>query len=320
MKNKRIKAKVLAFVLICILPTKAFAMDKEDFFKYLIDSSYPEANKKEEKEEKNEKEKDTDTATENKKEDDYIKVHIGEENIPTLAKDNENNKENTKDKSTSVLSTQYKNNIRVTNDKPQMLIYHTHSCETYSNSPAGNYHSNDPENSVLRVGELLTDELTNKGWGVVHNTTLHDNPSYNNSYSNSYKTVNSMLGQYKDIDIAIDLHRDGKTLKNEAAKKEYNEEYTTTINGEKVARITFVVGMKNENLDHVMKIANDLTEIANEKYPGFARPVVKKDNGRYNQYLSKNGMLIEIGCNATSVEEASASAKYVAEILDSYFK
>ena len=201
-----------------------------------------------------------------------------------------------------------------------MLIYHTHSCETYSNSPAGNYHSNDPENSVIKVGNLLTTELTKKGWGVVHNTTLHDDPSYNNSYSNSLKTVKSMLANYKSVDIAIDLHRDGKTLSNDSVKKEYNKEYTTTINGETVSKICFVVGMRNENVDEVMKIANDLTNLANEKYPGLARPVVKKDNGRYNQYVAKNGILIEVGCNAVSVEEASASVKYIADILDSYFK
>ncbi|MGL5692563.1 MAG: stage II sporulation protein P [Peptostreptococcaceae bacterium] len=322
MKNKRIKAKILACVLICILPTHAFAMDKDDFFKYLIDTSYPETNSN--KEELSKKEKDTNTSSEKNeenKDDDYIKVHIGEENIPKIiSNEDDSKKEEEKEQTTSAVLAQYKNNIRVTSDKPRMLIYHTHSCETYSNSPAGNYHSNDPENSVLKVGTLLTEELTSKGWGVVHNTTLHDDPSYNNSYSNSYKTVQSMLKQYNNVDIAIDLHRDGKNLNSESAKQEYHKSYTTTINGEKVARISFVVGMKNENLDHVMKIANDLTKIANEKYPGFARPVVKKDNGRYNQYLSKNGMLIEVGCNATSVEEASASAKYIAEVLDSYFK
>ena len=204
----------------------------------------------------------------------------------------------------------------MTSANPRLLIYHTHSCETYSNSPTGNYHSNDPENSVIKIGNLLTTQLTNKGWGVVHNTTIHDNPSYNNSYSNSLKTVKSMLSTYNSVDIAIDLHRDASTNVTE----ETNKNYTTTINGEKVAKICFVVGMKNQNVDEVMKIATDLTNLANEKYPGIAKPVVKKSYGRYNQYVAKNGILIEIGSNAVSVEEASASTKYIADILDSYFK
>ena len=78
--------------------------------------------------------------------------------------------------------------------------------------------------------------------------------------------------------------------------------------------------MKNQNVDEVMKIATDLTNLANEKYPGIAKPVVKKSYGRYNQYMAKNGILIEVGSNAVSVEEASASTKYIADILDSYFK
>ncbi len=122
----------------------------------------------------------------------------------------------------------------------------------------GNYHSNDPENSVIKIGNLLTTQLTNKGWGVVHNTTIHDNPSYNNSYSNSLKTVKSMLSTYNSVDIAIDLHRDASTNVTE----ETNKNYTTTINGEKVAKICFVVGMKNQNVDEVMKIATDLTKFS----------------------------------------------------------
>ena len=312
MNINRIKAKLLVLVLICTLPSVSFAMDKEDFFRYLINSSYPETSATDDKESVSK------NSEESKNNNEYIKVHIGEENIPKVDENTDENADDSID-AASILN-QYKDNVRVTSANPRMLIYHTHSCETYSNSPAGNYHSNDPENSVIKVGNLLTTELTKKGWGVVHNTTLHDDPSYNNSYSNSLKTVKSMLANYKSVDIAIDLHRDGKTLSNDSVKKEYNKEYTTTINGETVSKICFVVGMRNENVDEVMKIANDLTNLANEKYPGLARPVVKKDNGRYNQYVAKNGILIEVGCNAVSVEEASASVKYIADILDSYFK
>ena len=313
MGKKRIKAKLLACVLICILPTTSFAMDKEDFFRYLINSSYPETNTNEEKESASTKNNDDEK---NDNDDDYIKVHIGEENIPTLNSNDNSSESKEKNESEASLLTEYKDNVRVTSANPRLLIYHTHSCETYSNSPTGNYHSNDPENSVIKIGNLLTTQLTNKGWGVVHNTTIHDNPSYNNSYSNSLKTVKSMLSTYNSVDIAIDLHRDALTNVTE----ETNKNYTTTINGEKVAKICFVVGMKNQNVDEVMKIATDLTNLANEKYPGIAKPVVKKSYGRYNQYMAKNGILIEVGSNAVSVEEASASTKYIADILDSYFK
>ncbi len=67
------------------------------------------------------------------------------------------------------------------------MIYHTHGCETYSNSPDGNYHSRDKKNSVMEVGSALTSALDSKGWGVVHTTKYHDYPSYNNSYASSLK-------------------------------------------------------------------------------------------------------------------------------------
>ena len=303
MKNNRIMAIIVVCVLICILPGNALAMEKDDFFRYLINTSYPEAetNKSEESNE----------ATNMEVKDDYIKFHIGEENIPTIGTNNDNTQEYK-----SVLLNQYENDIKVTSVTPRMLIYHSHSAETYSNSPDGNYHSKDIENSVMKVGSILTNELSNKGWGVVHNTTYHDYPSYNNSYSNSLKTIKSMLANYSSIDIAIDLHRDASKYVNE----ESNKKYTTTINGEKVAQICFVVGMKNENVDEVMKTATELTNLANEMYPGIAKAVVQKQYGRYNQYVAKKGILIEVGSNATSTEEASASAKYIANILDSYFK
>ena len=69
-----------------------------------------------------------------------------------------------------------------------------------------------------------------------------------------------------------------------------------------------------------MKTATDLTNLANEKYPGIAKAVVEKPYGRFNQYVADKGILIEVGSNATSIEEASASVKYIADVLDSYFK
>ena len=56
------------------------------------------------------------------------------------------------------------------------------------------------------------------------------------------------------------------------------------------------------------------------KYPELVLPVVEKPVGKFNQYMAENHMLIEVGSNGTSSEEAKASAKYIAEILDEYFK
>ncbi|MGL6106573.1 stage II sporulation protein P [Romboutsia sp.] len=306
MLKKRIKAVCIAYVLVCILPVSSYAMDKDDFLKYLINSSYPESSTTDSTQSNNNENK-KDVPDQNK---DYIKVHIGEENVPIVNKDNK----------TATSDTQYKNDIRVTKENPRILIYHTHSCETYSNSPSGNYHSQDKPNSVMAVGKELTDQLTNLGWGVVHTTKYNDYPSYNGAYASSLKTINQIMPQYPSVDIAIDLHREGKDLTDENTKKKEEAKFTTTINGEKVAKFFLVVGQKNPNVDHVRKVAEGITSLAQKKYPGLVLPVVEKPYGKFNQYIAKDHMLIEIGSNATSTEEAKATAKYVASVLDEYFK
>ena len=78
--------------------------------------------------------------------------------------------------------------------------------------------------------------------------------------------------------------------------------------------------MKNPNVGEVQGLAEDITKFAQSKYPELVLPIVKKQYGKFNQYMAKNHMLIEIGSNGTTSEEAKASVKYVAEILDEYFK
>nr|WP_317331305.1 stage II sporulation protein P [uncultured Romboutsia sp.] len=314
MLRKTKKVISIACILIFILPIRSYSMDKEEFLKFLIESSYPESSTNNDNS-KEEKDKEDKTANKANKEEDYIKVHIGEENVPTL-NSNSNNKENI-----SVASSEYKNDIRLTKENPTMLIYHSHAGETYSDSPEGNYHSrNNRDKSVLEVGTLLTEELSQKGWGVAHSTKYHDYPDFTKSYVSSLDTVKSMLNNHKNINIAIDLHRDGRDLKTDADIQKENKRMSTTYNGEKVAKFFFVVGMKNPNLNEVKSLAEDITKFAKSKYPELVLPVVEHKYGKFNQYMAQNHMLIEIGSNGTSSEEAKASVKYIAEILDEYFK
>ena len=308
-KSKRIIC--IACVLICIFPVLSYSIDKEEFLKFLIDSSYPESSNQTDDSTNKDNKEDEKTVN---NEDDYIKFHIGEENIPTL-------NSNYEKEEVSVASSEYKNNIRLTKDNPTMLIYHTHAGETYSDSPEGNYHSqNNSNKSVIEIGTLLTEQLSKKGWGIAHSIKYHDYPKFTESYISSLQTIKSMLNNYKSINIAIDLHRDGRDLKTDDDIKKENERMTATYNGEKVAKFFFVVGMKNPNVDKVKSLAEDITKFAQSKYPELVLPIVEKPLGKYNQYMAQNHMLIEVGSNGTSSEEAKASTKYIAEILDEYFK
>lgn len=314
MLKKYISTITIVCMLVCILPIKSNAMDKENFMKFLVNSAYPEASKNQNTEEETsttDKESSGESEVSTKSESsDYIKVHVGEENIPDIATSADSNKS----------KSEYNNDIRVTKENPRILIYHTHGCETYSNSPAGNYHSKDQKNSVMEVGRMLTDELNNKGWGVLHTTKYHDYPSYNHSYANSLQTIQGLVNQYNSIDLAIDLHRDAKNTKDDKSKQLNHNVGTTTIDGKKVAKFSLVIGGKNENVAHLREVTQGITNIAQKKYPGLSSGVIEKDYAKFNQFVAKNNILIEIGSNATSVDEAKATTKYVAEILDEYFR
>ena len=85
-------------------------------------------------------------------------------------------------------------NINLENKK-DIIIYHTHTCESYTQSagfeytPSGNFRTTDLNFSVVRVGRELKNRLTNYGFNVVHNETYHDYPAYSGSYNRSLTSV-----------------------------------------------------------------------------------------------------------------------------------
>ena len=110
-KSKRIICIVC--VLICIFPVVSYSIDKEEFLKFLIDSSYPESSNQTDDSTNKDNEEAEKTVN---NEDDYIKFHIGEENIPTLNSNDEKEE-------VSVASSEYKNNIRLTKDNKWVLVH-----------------------------------------------------------------------------------------------------------------------------------------------------------------------------------------------------
>lgn len=99
-------------------------------------------------------------------------------------------------------------------NKNKIIIYHTHTCESYTSSDAykyemtGTYRTTDLNYTVSRVGDELAKNLEAAGKTVVHDKTYHDYPAYNGSYGRSLKTMEKVLEQNKDAEITIDLHRD----------------------------------------------------------------------------------------------------------------
>ena len=322
--KKFISIGLITCMGVGICYNNTYALD-DTFLKFLINSSYPEAkveisnDNKDKKDaekitDKKENEENTSDKVDNKDEDEFIKMYVGEENMPTTQVSL-----NSMTKGVYISNPLYTSNILTTSDKPQILIYHTHGGETYSNSPEGNYHSEDKPNSTLEIGAMLTQELASRGRSIVHNTTYHDLPDFNSAYTRSLKTIQNMQAKYGSIDIVIDLHRDGRDF-NKISKEEFHKQTTTTIDGKDVAKFLFVVGEKSQNSKRISELAEDITKFAETKYPGITKPVVRKDYARFNQFTSDNHLLLEVGGNANSIEEAKASIPYIAEIIDEYFK
>lgn len=324
--RKFISVGLITCISLGGLTKVTYALD-DSFLKFLINSSYPEAqvempeeskkvddSKSEEdksiKEEKNKK----DTSKKEKNEDDFIKMYVGEENIPSTPVDTTNSSGGP-----YINNPLYKDNVLTTTEKPQILIYHTHGGETYVDSPKGNYHSDDKPNSTLEIGAMLTQELSKRGRGVVHNTTYHDIPEFNSAYTRSLKTIQNMQAKYSSVDIVIDLHRDGRDF-DKIPKEEFHKQSVATIDGKPVAKFLFVVGEKSQNSKRIAELAEGITAFAESKYPGMTKPVVYKNYARFNQFTSNNHLLLEVGGNANSLEEAKASIPYIAEVIDEYFK
>jgi len=199
---------------------------------------------------------------------------------------------------------------------PKVLVYHTHTSESYvlkkedlgkKDVPAFN---SNPKYNVVRVGEELAENLRKYGIETLHNATVHDN-NRSAAYGVAIKTLESYMKSYPSIKVYIDIHRD--------AAKDTKYRPVTTINGKNAAQIMFVVGtndqLPHDNWQENLKFALKIQKKLNEKYPGLARPmwIVGK---RYNQHVSKQALLVEVGGDGNLLSECIESMKYLAEAIN----
>lgn len=195
----------------------------------------------------------------------------------------------------------------VDNSRPRVIIYHTHSSESYMPYSESNFHREDEKGTVREVGDVMAAELNKLGISVVHDKTVHDRPSYNQSYDRSLETVNALLRQYPDAEVVIDLHRD-------AAAYTGNKAECVSVNGESAAKYKLVIGQGNDNYSQLMSFAGRVNDAAGELFPGFEGRILEKEY-RFNEYISDQYLLLEIGNNQNDIEQAKTTGKYFAHVL-----
>ncbi len=209
------------------------------------------------------------------------------------------------------------------NGKPQILIMHTHTTECYLPEDREYYtdsdltRTRDKTKSVCAVGDVIAKKLNDAGFVTIHDTTEHDYPAYNGSYTRSSETVKKYLQEYPDIKIVIDLHRD--SLKGNGVDR---VKPVVEIGGKKAAQVMLVVGCGetlsgHENWEKNFSFAVKLHQTMEAFYPGLARPI-SFSIAKYNQHLTTGSILLEVGTESNSLEEAKYGGELAANALIAY--
>ncbi len=207
-------------------------------------------------------------------------------------------------------------------DKNNVLIFHTHTCESYTPSEkypyeqTGNFRTTDLNYSVSKVGDELTNYLQGFGFNTIHDKTYHDYPAYTGSYTRSLATVQKNL-EITSSDIIIDLHRDAI-----GSKSDYDP--SVQIGEDVASQLMFVIGTNGGGLYHPnwkknLQFAIELQKKANEMYPGLFKPIILR-NSRYNQHLGKAACIIEVGSTGNTLEQSLNSMKYLSKVIEKLLK
>lgn len=187
-----------------------------------------------------------------------------------------------------------------TKDK-KIHIYNTHQGEEYDGF------------NVVEGANYLKDCLNNKGYqcDVEENDfegykAVHK-IAYNKSYTVSKMYLEESLKLSGGYDLIIDFHRD-------SISKELS---TISHDGKSYAKIMFVVGKSSGKFDAVNQLSQKLSDLANATVPKISRGVyVKKSH--YNQGISDNMVLIEVGAQSNTKEEVQATVEIIAKAIGEY--
>ena len=198
---------------------------------------------------------------------------------------------------------------------PIVYIYNSHQLENYNNDNLQIYGITP---NVLMASYLLKEKLNQKGIStIVEDTNLTEFLELNNwNYAMSYRASRIFMldkkNTYNSLKYYIDIHRD--SIRKEAS--------TTIINNKKYAKILFVVGLEHKNYQKNLDLATSINNLFNKHYKGLSRGILKKQganvDGIYNQDISPNTMLIEVGGVDNTIEEVLNTINAISDVLNIY--
>ncbi len=218
-----------------------------------------------------------------------------------------------------LLNVSTRQNVDLSGTEPRVLIYHTHTTEAYTPTKQypyvanGEWRTRQNDRNVVALGEKLTKLLSEKyGIAVIHDTTDHEPPKLDTSYERSLVTMLKYKEKYPSITLFIDLHRDA------------GAGGFVTLDGKEVARMMFVVGTGKgatgtgygEMPDFAANyaLAKKITERLRTINSDLMRDIRVK-SGRYNQHVSNQCLLVEVGTNKNTFEQALNAIDYLAQAI-----
>ncbi|PEB39253.1 stage II sporulation protein P [Bacillus pseudomycoides] len=213
---------------------------------------------------------------------------------------------------------------QTTGKRQVAFIYHTHSWESYlpllnlTNNPNPNKATSSVTNISI-LGDRFREQLENEGIGAVNDKTdvgerlISKGLNDTSSYKMSREVVQEAMASNRELQYFFDLHRD-------SARKNVT---TKAIGDKSYAKLAFIIGKGNKNYAKNLQLATALHEAINKKYPGVSRGVIQKGfqtgNGVYNQDLSGQAILIEVGGVDNTSEELNRSIDVLAKAFSEYF-
>lgn len=206
----------------------------------------------------------------------------------------------------------------LTGQEPTVLILHTHGTESYEKTEdyteTSAYRTLDTDYNVVSIGTELKKCLESGGIRVIHDTTMHDHPSYSSSYSHARTKIRSVLEENPSIALVLDIHRD--SVENSSGEQ---MRFTVDNAGKTAAQLMMVVGTDANGLEHPnwrenMALAVKLHVQLEKNTPGICRSISFRSQ-RFNQDLSPGALIVEVGSAGNTHQEALEAARLLARAI-----